>query len=160
MSDDASPLGLEGKSRQTARLMREHMLRLYHLFHRNTGGDLLAGIVCATIISANLSHMATGSDDDDAFGDALPPDEMRRPVSMQALARATLLPRETVRRTVGRLVDAGVCVRTPRGVYVPTAIIAAMDNVSTVEIEREFRRILIRLRRIGVDLVTVAGGRD
>jgi len=152
MTSPVSPLGIDGKGRQVTRVMREHILRLYHMFNRNTGGDLIAGIVCATIISANLSHMQTGAEIDDAFGNSLPPDEMRRPISIQALARATLLPRETVRRTVVRLIEAGVCVRTPKGVIVPTHIIAAMDAVSTVEVEQEFRRLLVNLRRIGVDL--------
>jgi DNA-binding transcriptional regulator YhcF (GntR family) len=156
MTDVSSPLGIDGKGRQVARVMREHILRVYHMFHRNTGGDLIAGIVCATIISANLSHMQTGTETDDAFGDTLPPDELRRPISIQALARATLLPRETVRRTVVRLIEAGICVRTPKGIFVPTHVIAAMDNVSTLEVEQEFRRLLVNLRRIGVDLETAS----
>jgi DNA-binding Lrp family transcriptional regulator len=53
----------------------------------------------------------------------VPPDDLRRPVSINAVAASLRLPYETVRRRVGRLARAGACVITPRGVLVPPRVI-------------------------------------
>ena len=45
--------------------------------------------------------------------------ELMTPVSRSALSRSTGLPRETVRRKIGKLIEKGLIVDTPRGLIVP-----------------------------------------
>lgn len=48
-----------------------------------------------------------------------PPDDLRRPISVNALAQSLGLPFETIRRQAGRLCRLGVCRTTPRGLIIP-----------------------------------------
>jgi hypothetical protein len=52
---------------------------------------------------------------------APPPDSLRRPISVNALAQSLRLPFETVRRRVSRLTLLGLFKSLPAGVYVPAA---------------------------------------
>jgi len=54
-----------------------------------------------------------------------PPDELRRPVSINSLALSLGQPFETVRRHVNGLVAQGLCAAAPGGVYVPAAVVAS-----------------------------------
>ena len=52
---------------------------------------------------------------------APPPDSLRRPISVNALAQSLRLPFETVRRRISRLALLGLLRNSPAGVYVPAA---------------------------------------
>lgn len=55
-------------------------------------------------------------------GLAVPPEELNRAISINAIAASLGRPFETVRRHVNALVGAGVCVRTPRGIVMQVEI--------------------------------------
>lgn len=50
------------------------------------------------------------------------PTELMNPISRQAIARSTNLPRETVRRKVARLIEGGFVTEVAKGLVVPAAV--------------------------------------
>ncbi|MDP1875028.1 hypothetical protein [Phenylobacterium sp.] len=95
-----------------------------------SGGDPLSAILTLAILEANVRHVAR----DPVLAlrhaqfDAPPPDSTRRPVSVSALAESLRIPYEAARRRVATLEAAGVCVRTGKGVYIPTAVLITEEN--------------------------------
>jgi DNA-binding Lrp family transcriptional regulator len=90
------------------------------------GGDIVDASLLAAIVQANVAPINQEPTLQLAYAtlDAVAPDELRRPVSINAVAEMLDLPFETVRRRVGRLSRKGACVITPRGVLVPQAALA------------------------------------
>jgi DNA-binding Lrp family transcriptional regulator len=86
---------------------------------------VLDALLASAIIQANIQEIMRRADLQLEFAreETVPPDEMRRPVSMNALATSLKLPFETVRRRVTRMADAGFCRFVDGGVIVPTAVL-------------------------------------
>jgi hypothetical protein len=91
------------------------------------GGDLMQPLLLTAILEANQARINQDLTLQLTYGhlEASAPDELRRPVSVHALAESLRLPFETVRRRVGALARQGLCVATPRGVYVPHAAVTS-----------------------------------
>lgn len=113
------------------------------------GGDLLEALVSAAIIQANQAALRHEPSVRQAYGDSgeALPDELRRPISVNAIAQSLRLPFETVRRKVKRLIAADSCVATTQGVYVPQAVIVGARHAA-VQSAR-----LARLNRLHDELV-------
>jgi len=80
-----------------------------------------------------------------------PPDDLRRPVSVNAVAGSLMLPYETVRRRIGRMVEAGAMISTPRGVYVPTAVVDNPDYLAAASARYErLRRLYFEMKTLGL----------
>jgi DNA-binding Lrp family transcriptional regulator len=88
------------------------------------GRHPLDALLLSTISQANLAQISARADlqVELASADTAPTDEMRRPVSINALATSLRLPFETVRRRIHGLKRAGLCRVEPAGVTVPTEI--------------------------------------
>jgi DNA-binding Lrp family transcriptional regulator len=89
-------------------------------------GDLVEPLVFAAIVEANQVAFRTDPELARRFsreGDTLP-DELRRPISVSAVAQSLGMSFETVRRKVRAMMARGTVVATPAGVYVPAAVIA------------------------------------
>lgn len=84
------------------------------------GQEFLDTLITVAIVQANLTPMAGDQDLQHAYGDydAPPPDELRRPVSVNAIAASLKLPYETVRRRVAALAQGPGFELTPQGVVV------------------------------------------
>ncbi|MET0274327.1 MAG: hypothetical protein ABW360_15170 [Phenylobacterium sp.] len=84
-------------------------------------GHILDTLLASAIIQANVQPIQRDGDLFMAFAksDAVPPDTLRRPVSMNALANSLGLPFETVRRRVNAMVPTGWCRIVEEGVIVP-----------------------------------------
>ena len=119
------------------------------------GGDLLKSLVYTMIWSVNVRGI-TRSAANAIYGqvEQIPPDSMREPVSVHALAASLRLPYETVRRAATKLVADGICVRIPgRGLIVPAT---ALNTPVTYEPIRRnhigIMRYLSDLKQAGLDL--------
>jgi hypothetical protein len=90
------------------------------------GRTLNDGAISLSIIQANVDPINRDPDLQRAYAtlDQPPPDELRRPVSVNSIANALRLPYETVRRRVAYLASQGICEITPKGVVAPTAVLA------------------------------------
>lgn len=88
-------------------------------------GDLLTPLIFTAILDANMSMINRDPELQKIYGgqDISAPDELRRPVSINAVAQSLRLPFETVRRRVGGMVRSGRCVMDLRGVVVPRAAV-------------------------------------
>jgi len=104
-------------------------------------GDVIDTLLLGAIIQANVQEINRRADLQVSYADeaGLPPDEVRRPVSMNALASSLDLPFETVRRRVKALAGDGWCRFTGEGVIVPTAVLA--DPKYYVDAYRMFERL-------------------
>lgn len=97
-------------------------------------GDMLRGVIFMAIIDANVRELTPDSALSQAYSEAddVVPDELRRPVSVHALALAMDFPYETTRRHVNRLIADGLCIRRERGVIIPGAVLSRGPMVASV----------------------------
>jgi DNA-binding Lrp family transcriptional regulator len=116
------------------------------------GRTLNDGAISLSIIQANVGPITNSPELQRAYAtlDRPPPDELRRPVSVNAIANALRLPYETVRRRVAYLASQGVCEITPRGVVAPTAVLATPAHRALLEYNSSCLEAFYgRLRDIG-----------
>jgi hypothetical protein len=109
--------------RALLRASTELIMRGVDLVGRLNGNDFLRGTIAMTIWTANVRHI-TCSRDNLKYGGIhqLPPDALRKPVTINAVAVALRLPYETTRRYVGALVQGGIAQRIEgEGVIIPGA---------------------------------------
>lgn len=122
------------------------------------GRDVVDGVLLVAISQANVALITRDPDLQRTYAtlDQPPPDDLRRPVSVNAIAGSLRLPFETTRRRVAALVKTGVLQATPRGVILPLVPLnstfyrmAAGANYALM------RALYFRLRKIGLlnDLV-------
>jgi hypothetical protein len=142
-------------TRAAARISANYLLRCLRLITDLHQGELLNAIICQAIIGANTRHL---NDPADAvrlgFDDTgLPPDVVRKPISILALADSLGLPFETTRRHVARLEAAGACKRVRGGVIVPTSALADQRFYEAAQTNLAYVQAFVRnLRRAGVPL--------
>ena len=106
--------------RAAIRLASNYLLRNVEVMSEAADGDLMAAPI------ANDPKLGV------AYGqmDAIPPDELRSPISVNALAESLKIPYETTRRHVNKLIKNGFCVKVgARGVIVPSEIISSPTMV-------------------------------
>ena len=108
---------------------------------RNTR-DLVDGLLLAAIQSANVS--AISSDPElqlryAVLADA-PPEDLRRPVSVSAIAHSLRMPFETARRRVQGLAQLGALAVTPRGILVSHQALAHPDFLKNVLVRHDLLR--------------------
>ncbi len=118
------------------------------------GGDMLRGVIFMSIVEANIRDLKPDSPLSQAYSEAgdIVPDDLRRPVSVHALALSMGLPYETTRRHVNRLISDGLCVRRDSGVIIPGDVLARGPMVDSVKKNFEHLRDLFgELRAGGVE---------
>lgn len=119
------------------------------------GGDILRGVIFLAIADANVRHLRPGdvlSQTYSELGDQVP-DELRRPISIHALAHELELPYETTRRHVNHLMSDGLCVRGQSGVLIPAEVLARETITEGLRSNFEhLRQLFVDLREGGVDL--------
>ena len=105
------------------------------------------------MVQANTELIAREPELQRAYGapEAAPPDELRRAISINALASSLRLPYETVRRRIVQLERAGEVTITDKGVYVPQSKLATPAYFAAVSATLErIRRFYVLLREAGV----------
>ncbi len=113
--------------RAALRLSAEYMLRNVEVVSEAADGDLMGGLIFAAILQANVRPISNDPKLGKTYGqlDTIPPDELRWPVSVNALAESLKIPYETTRRHVNKLIKEGFCVKVAnRGVIVPASVVA------------------------------------
>jgi len=96
--------------------------------------DLIDSLLFATIMSANMAPVSRDPDLQLAYAglDDTTPDDVRRPVSINAIAHSMRIPFETARRRVRGMAKKGVLEITPRGVFVPNSAIGGPAFVAGI----------------------------
>lgn len=137
------------------RLGSEYLLRTLRLIGEMSEGELLTGLVSTAIVQANIAHIDRPPSPDGAFDsvEAIPPDELRRPISVLALSASLGLPYETTRRHVAKMVSAGLCVRVKGGVIVPVSALGSAGHEAFLAANlANLRRLFRSLKQAGVPL--------
>jgi hypothetical protein len=137
------------------RLSVDYILRSVRLISEHAGGDLMAGLVLRAIVAANAGYL-----DQDArtFGqyaalDDAPPDDVRRPVSILAVAGSLGMPYETTRRYVIKLQKAGLVIKVRGGVLAPSSgMLRPMDAETMLANVANLHRLCKSLKRAGFAL--------
>jgi hypothetical protein len=95
---------------------------------------MLDALLFAAVLEANVNRFNRDAalQATHARLDAPPPDELRRPVSINALAASLRIPFETVRRHINQLVRQNLVASTASGVYVPTEVVATPQFVAAM----------------------------
>ncbi|MBX9942766.1 MAG: hypothetical protein K2Y40_01690 [Reyranella sp.] len=110
-------------------------------------GDLLRGLVFTAIWTANVKHVVNTAR---AAHQTILPDELRRPVSILAIAHSLRLPYETVRRHALALEKSGICHRIGRqGLVVPESAHRKLSS-GAVQSHAIITSLLAELRRAGL----------
>jgi hypothetical protein len=112
----------------------------------------LKPLECLLVMAINQANIAPLTRDPtarDAYGGlgAPAPDELRRPVSVRAVATSMRLAYETARRNIRRLETRGVCVVSDAGVVVPAAFLVTPDYLDTARLGYERLYGLYRVLR-------------
>jgi hypothetical protein len=115
------------RRRQVCRLGLNYQLAMARLVVQAVDRDILTALILLAITRANVADLMRNPATAAAYQglDGNPPDELRRPVSVYAIARQLRTPYETVRRHVGRLKDEGLCESHGRGVVVPSRVLVS-----------------------------------
>ena len=141
--------------RVSVRLATEYFLRSMQLLVEFVGGDLVTALVFMAIVSANVSHLNADGPDGPRHADSddVPPDEVRKPVSVLALSGSLDLPYETTRRHVAKLLKSGQCERVPGGLIVPAHVLLSDRHTEVMSANlTNLRRLFRALTKAGVDL--------
>lgn len=142
------------RDRLALRASTAYFLNSVDLMARMVGGDILRGVIFTAIIDANTRHIRPAAVEGQAYSEAgdQVPDDIRRPISVHALALELDIPYETTRRHVNALITEGYCQRAETGVVVPAEVIAR--EPMTMALRRNFenlRRLVGDLREGGVE---------
>lgn len=136
-------------SRIAAAMRASNALLLDILTEMAFGDDPLDRIILIAIAEANVIALTSDPDLSHRYatlGD-LPPDELRHPVSISAVAARTGMAFETIRRRIRQLAEQGLCELDAEGVRVPTRLIARVENdVALTAICGLTRTLYFRLR--------------
>jgi DNA-binding Lrp family transcriptional regulator len=121
-------------------------------------GSLLDALVCTAIMTANADLLTHDAELAWKYGGAEtpPPDELRRPVTIAALARRLNLPHESVRRRVNHFVALGWVKRVTGG------YLYRIDRMQHAEVldsglvtSQRFLQLLQTLRQLGLNPATL-----
>jgi hypothetical protein len=116
------------------------------------GADPVDALIMLAIIQANLAPIQARPELQLKYGamGMIPPDEVRRPVSVLSVAGMLGLPFETVRRRVAGLKAKGVCLHVDGGLMVPARHIAGEVTAGAMQASYELlREVYFRLRAVG-----------
>jgi len=143
------------KARVVDRLATEHFLRSARGLSDQAAGNLFKALTLRAIVAANIGHIDHQPETSARYAalDQAPPDELRRPVSVLAVAGSLGLPYETTRRYVAALIREGACARVKGGIVAAPATLVGRDAEQAMLANlANVRRFLRALRRAGVTL--------
>lgn len=129
-------------ARAASRAAAEYLLRSMAMLADLSGDDPLTGLISLAIVQGNVAHLQREGGAVYATVSDIPPDDLRRPVSIAAVAAALHLPYETTRRRIMRLIELGHCDRKGRGVIVPARMLDSERHA------RMLQANLVNLRRL------------
>lgn len=124
-----------------------------------TRGDFTDALILATLVQCNSAPVSTDPVLQRRYAtfEAIAPDDLRRPISVNAIATSLGLPFETVRRRVKRLIANGACEVVPDGVRLVGETLNSPHHRAALERTYAMvRSLYVRLKVNGcVELMTL-----
>jgi hypothetical protein len=117
------------------------------------GLDYLDALIMMAVTQANVAPIIADPALQRRYATyaAIPPDDLRRPISIHATAHSLGLPYETVRRRVTRLALLGVYQIGADGVLVPGSHLRRLSHQRALEeVYARLRQVYVRLRAAGL----------
>ena len=139
--------------RQVVRLCGVHTLATMRIATDAIDQDLISSMMFMTISRDNVRDVTIQSQTSGAYGglDDIPPDFLRRPVTVYALAKDLGLPYETARRHANKLVAADLVARSEEGLVIPAKVYGRESMLAAVELNwHETLRFIQALAEYGV----------
>jgi hypothetical protein len=138
--------------RSLGRASADYLLRSLNLIRKASDGNLLDALICLAVVRGNLAQFQGDDEFERTYGaiDTVPPDAVRRPVTIRGLADFLDFPYETVRRNVSRLTEKGVLQRRAGGYIVPIEVarlevwneIIRTNTINVERLVRVYQRLL------------------
>lgn len=144
------------QARAVARISGDYTLRTMIAVAAQLDHDYSLAVVYLAILQANMGAMSedTALSARYAGVDTIVPEDLRRPISVHALAGSLHMPYETTRRCVGRLIDKGFVKRVSRSGILTCAEKQAEPGQKRM-VEQNYQdamRMVGQLRRGGIEL--------
>lgn len=133
-----------------ARLLIDLSVRVMEPIVANYG-SVVAGSVFVAIVAANVRPLLAAPDLSARFAreEDVPPDSLRQPVGLRAVARELGLPYETVRRQGKALVERGLVETVAGGVLVPARVLMnAPQRAANRAIQSHYWRLCADLAQV------------
>lgn len=108
---------------------------LDHITVARFGFDLIDALIMVTVSHANVALISRDPELQRRYAtyDCPPPDDLRRPISVNAVAQSLGLPFETVRRRIAKMSLLGIFKTTSHGVYVPTRFVVGKQHKAALQ---------------------------
>lgn len=145
------------RRREVARLVDGYLLRAIEV-GAEPHESVMDGVIYSALGGLNAGPITYDPDLANLYGrsDTPPPDAVRRPAPLTALARRVGLPHETVRRWVRRLEEQGGCERVDGGYRI---VMAHMQQPGILRsgqlIVHRFLQLTQAVQQVGFDLAAV-----
>ncbi len=159
MNDAVKPLEMQRLSdhgaRAAVRLSDEYFLRALRLITELTNGELITAIVFRAVVAGNVGYLDGQAPEAALYSDVetVPPDHLRRPVSILSVSGALGLPYETTRRHVRKLIGSGHCRIERGGVIAPSErLVGPAEQAAMLANLANLRRLFRGLKKAGVEL--------
>ena len=146
--------------RQVVRLCGVHTLATMRIATDAVDQDLISTMMFLTISRDNVREVTIQSQAAGTYAglDDIPPDNLRRPVTVYALAKELGLPYETARRHANKLVAAGLVARSEEGLVIPAQVYSREAMLASVKLNwQEALRFIQALAVYGVRAEAPAG---
>ena len=117
------------------------------------GRDVVDALLLTAISQANVAQITRSPELQRTYAtlDQPPPDALRRPVSISAVANSLRIPFETARRRIAALIEVGVVTSMPRGVIIPAGpMTSPFYRMASEAHYKLVRDLYFRLRGIGL----------
>lgn len=146
----------KSQARAVSRIAGDFTLRTMIGIAATLDHDYALAVVYLAILQANLAPVMEDAALSAKYAglDTVVPEDLRRPISVHALAGSLHMPYETTRRCVGRLIDKGFVKRVSRsGILTCAEKMAEPAQKRLVEQQyQDALRMVGQLRRGGIDL--------
>lgn len=113
----------------------DYALRLIRIFTDLFDGDMDLALVFIAAAQAGTEHLRGQDDYLDLLASEFFPDEVRRPISVSALARMLGIPVETTRRHVVKLAKTGFAQRTEAGGVIVSSEILRREEIRLASVQ-------------------------
>lgn len=138
-----------------SRVSMDYVVSIYSAILRGSRHDPIDALILSTVAVANVAHLNADKDLSQAYAglDSPEPQDIKRPISRNAVALSLGLSYETARRRIQKLIDAGALLDVEGGL-IGTNEVASPEMVKAMAEQNAIllRRLIRQLREHGIEV--------